>query len=104
MPRDAALVLPLPRNFCRRAGAGGATMLLRAASARLRSGQIDPTRRRLLCQRPQLMPFQREGVARLVEGLVQRAYPLEGSEEVEVRGAGTFGAHEQVDVPEAEEP
>ena len=43
-------------------------MLLRAASARLRSGQIDPTRRRLLCQRPQLMPFQREGVAQLVDG------------------------------------
>ena len=35
---------------------------------------------------------------RLVEGVVQQSFPIEGStEEVELRQVGTFGAHEQIE-------
>ena len=46
------------------------------------------------------LPTAEQPRALLVEGLVQRAVPLEEDPgQVEVRAAGTFRAHEQIDGP-----
>lgn len=46
------------------------------------------------------LPTEEQPRTRLVDGLVQRSFPIEGrQDEVELKGAGSFRAHEQIDVP-----
>lgn len=50
------------------------------------------------------LPTEEQPRTRLVDGLVQRSFPIEGTQgEVELRGAGSFRAHEQIDIPDGED-
>ena len=50
------------------------------------------------------LPTEEQPRTRLVDGLVQRSFPIQGAQgEVELRGAGSFRAHEQIDVPDGDD-
>ena len=84
---------------------GAASSPAPATARLLRPELLLPPRSRLRVPGAKLqLPTEEQPRTCLVDGLVQRSFPINGTQgEVELRGAGSFRAHEQIDVPDADD-